>query len=268
MRSEELIQAGRLSEAVASLNQEAKDDPQDLRTRTTLFELLCVLGEWQRAERTLAVMAELSVEVAEGVVPYQKLLAAEGKRRGFLQGGPPPLLPAGGEQLAPYLDAVKQIAAGKTTEAAALLDQAELQRPRPSGQRSGAAFADLRDADDRFAAVLEVLLGEEYAWLPLAALRTLQVYPPRHLRDIVFAPAMVDWGPGPQPVFLPVRYPGSEQDERPEVRLARRTTSRQDLAAPVLCLGQRVLLLDDTAVPLLELGALQLKGGRNNGDHA
>lgn len=246
---------------MASLNQEVKDNPLDARRRSMLFELLCVLGQWQRAERVLAAMAEQDVEVAEGVVPYRKLLVAEAKRRQFLQGGVDPRMPLDRSLLGPYLAAVKHIAGGKLAEAAALLSQAEAERPKPSGTRGGARFADLRDADDRFAAVLEVLLGEEYLWLPLSALRSLHVYPPRHLRDVIFAPALVDWGPGPQPVFLPVRYPGSEQHPQPEVQLARRTTTRQDVESLVLCLGQRVMLLGDQQVPLLELGLLQLDSG-------
>ena len=87
MSSQELIRSGRLAEAKAALQLEVKDNPQDYRLRTSLFELLCVIGEWQRADHTLAVMADESVEVAEGVVLYRKLLAAEAKRREFLAGG-------------------------------------------------------------------------------------------------------------------------------------------------------------------------------------
>lgn len=261
LNSNELILAGRLAEALASLNQAVKHNPGDYGLRTQLFEVLCVLGEWPRAARTLEVLAEQSVEVAEGVQIFRKLLIAEEKRRQFLAGGAPPRLPVQGTALAPYLASVKALADGKVAEAASVLNQAEGRRQRPRGQRSGIAFDDLRDADDRFATVLEVFQGEDYLWLPLAELRSLRVYPPRHLRDIVFAPAMVDWGQGQQPVFMPVRYPGSERDARPEVQLARRTTTRADIEDPVLALGHRALLLNETPVPLLQLGLLERKGG-------
>lgn len=265
MRSEDLIQAGRLSEARAALNQAVKDNPQDYRLRTMLFELLCVLGEWQRAEHLLAAMAEESVEVAEGVSLYRKLLGAEAKRREFLQGGAPPYLPLGEAGLRPYLSAVKLLSEGKTAEAAALLDQAESVRPKVSGVRSGVRFADLRDADDRFAAVLEVLIGDEYVWLPLAKLRSLRIYAPTKLRDLIFAPAMVDFGQGLRPVFVPVRYPGSEHDSRPEVQLSRQTTTRPDPEVPVHCLGQRLLILDTEQVSLLALDLVQLDGDKADG---
>lgn len=258
MSRDDLIKAGRLSEAITSLNQEVKERPQDLRLRTKLFELLCITGDWQRAERALAVMADQSIEVAEGVTIYRKLLMAENKRRQFLMGGAPPRLPVGDATLTPYLIAIKQIAGGKEAAAAALLEEAAEHLTIATGQRNRTFFVGLRDVDDRFAAVLEVLLGDEYLWLPLSSLLRLQVYPPRHLRDLVFAPAVVDWGPGPQPVFLPVRYPGSEKDARPEVQLARRTTTQEEADALVICLGQRVLLLEDRQVPLLELDSLQM----------
>jgi type VI secretion system protein ImpE len=224
-----------------------------------------VLGEWQRAELLLSAMAEESVEVAEGVVLYRKLLGAEAKRREFLQGGAPPILPLGDAVLRPYLAAVKLLSEGKTEEAASLLDQAESVRPKVSGVRSGVRFADLRDADDRFAAVLEVLIGDEYVWLPLAKLRSLRIYAPSKLRDLVFAPAMVDWGQGLRPVFVPVRYPGSEHDSRPEVQLSRQTTTRPEPEVPVLCLGQRLLIADSSQLSLLSLDLMQLDGEKTDG---
>jgi len=264
VRSDELIKAGHLAEAVTALNQEVKDNPEDVRLRTMLFELLCVIGQWERAERALAAMAAQSVEIAEGVVVYQKLLQAEAKRRQCLQGAALPKQPVSGAALDPWLAALKQLAAGGPQAAAARFAEAETGRRCPTGRRHDADFADLRDADDRFAAVLEVLLGEDYLWLPLAALRTLRVYPPRFLRDVIFAPAMVDWGTGVQPVFLPVRYPDSEHDTRSEVQLARRTTTVQGIEAPVLGLGQRVFLMDDRQIPLLELDLVQFTGERRD----
>ncbi len=268
LSSQELIRSGRLAEAKAALQLEVKDNPQDYRLRTSLFELLCVIGEWQRADHTLAVMADESVEVAEGVVLYRKLLAAEAKRREFLAGGAPPTLPLGDAALGPYLEAIRLLADGKPQEAAAMLDQAESSRPAVSGVRSGVPFSDLRDADDRFAAVLEAHLGDEYVWLPLAKLHSLRVYPPTKLRDLMFAPAMVDWGQGVRPVFVPVRYPGSEHDPRSDVQLARMTTTRTELAEPVLGLGQRVLLVGDAQVSLLALDLVQLDGGKQDGPAA
>ena len=44
MKARELLQAGRLSAAVAALSEEVKLHPADVQLRTFLFELLCFAG--------------------------------------------------------------------------------------------------------------------------------------------------------------------------------------------------------------------------------
>ena len=49
MNAEEYIQTGRLDEALAALQSEVRNQPADAKLRTFLFQLLCVLGQWERA---------------------------------------------------------------------------------------------------------------------------------------------------------------------------------------------------------------------------
>ena len=59
MQAEELLQSGRLSEALAALETKVRANPADAKLRVFLFQLLCVLGQWERAMAQLNVAAEL-----------------------------------------------------------------------------------------------------------------------------------------------------------------------------------------------------------------
>jgi len=55
VKADELLRAGQLDEAIASLGVELRGNPADVQRRTFLFELLCFAGEHDRAEKQLDV---------------------------------------------------------------------------------------------------------------------------------------------------------------------------------------------------------------------
>src|ERR1700759_2534183 len=57
--TEELLRKARPIEALAALQASVRDAPQDAKLRVALFQLLCVLGRWDKALTQLNVAAEL-----------------------------------------------------------------------------------------------------------------------------------------------------------------------------------------------------------------
>ena len=57
--AEQHLQEGRLQEALAELQNQVRKDPANPKLRTFLFQLLAVLGEWDRALTQLNVAGEL-----------------------------------------------------------------------------------------------------------------------------------------------------------------------------------------------------------------
>ena len=64
----ELFKAGKVREAVQALTSYLRDHPSDTAQRTFLFELLCFSGEYARAEKQLAVLADGSPEKETGAM--------------------------------------------------------------------------------------------------------------------------------------------------------------------------------------------------------
>src|SRR6187399_958412 len=81
MTAQSLFKAGRLDDAIEALSAELRDNPTDAQRRTFLFELLCFAGNFDRAEKQLAILGQGSKEAAMGTLLYQSALHAERTRQ-------------------------------------------------------------------------------------------------------------------------------------------------------------------------------------------
>ena len=59
MLAEALIKEGKAVEALAALQQVVRSEPANAKHRVFLFQLLSILGDWERALTQLNVAAEL-----------------------------------------------------------------------------------------------------------------------------------------------------------------------------------------------------------------
>src|SRR5689334_12242661 len=230
MTPRDLLQAGKLDEAIDALSAELRDNPTDARRRTFLFELLCFAGKYDRAEKQLDVVGRGSKEAEMGALVYHSALHAERMRQQMFESRAFPLTSP----------------------------------PQPvSGTLNGTRFESLTDADPRIGARLEFFAAGQYTWLPLEHLQTVRMLPPKRLRDMLWAPAIVrpaetfremELGE----VMVPAIAPLTWQHADGPVRLGRVTqwqTVDDDSEAPI---GQKLLLVDGEEFPILELRELTI----------
>lgn len=209
-----------------------RSDPGDRKARTFLFELLCFAGDYDRAESQLDVLARESEDAQMGGWLYRAALEAERTRLEMFEeddlptsGGPDPV----------------------------------------SGTINGEAFDELVDADPRIGARLEVFASGQYMWIPLRHVQSLRMKEPSRLRDLKWAPASVQTGPGFQEmelgdVLLPATTPLAWQHPDDDVRLGRVADWEEldgDEVAPV---GSKLLIVDDEPFPFLEIRELEVDG--------
>jgi type VI secretion system protein ImpE len=227
MKAKELFQAGRLDEAVRALGVELRDDPADTQRRTFLFELLCFAGDFQRAEKQLDVLGEADPTAAMAVLLYRGVLHAENERQAFFR-------------------EKAYIGRGAGTE------------PETVGTCNGRAFTTLVDADPRIGERLEVLTAGRYIWIPFQHISSIEITAPHRLRDLLWAPAVVRTTPAFKQrdlgaVFVPVLSPGSWPYPDDAVRLGRATAWQEAENGTVIPMGQKIFLVDDEEIPLLEM---------------
>jgi len=256
----QLMDDGRLDDAIAALGLAVKAKPTDGGLRTWLFELLCFSGDLDRAARQLDVLGSSGNPGTDFAVQvYRDLLNAERARRAVFHGeGLPKFLVEPPPHVERHLIAVKRAVAG-APDAADLLAEAETMAPDIGGRAGDATFATFRDADDRVGPILEVFLGPDYVWVPFSVIERLQVSEPRRLRDLMWAHARIEaYGQQPGDIFVPALYPDSHLQASTQVKLGRVTEWRESPPGVVTASGQRVFMGDGNEFPLFELRDLRL----------
>ncbi|HVX67677.1 MAG TPA: type VI secretion system accessory protein TagJ, partial [Bryobacteraceae bacterium] len=127
-----------------------------------------------------------------------------------------------------------------------------------TGTIDGRPFTSLADADPRIGPRLETFSAGTYLWVPLAHIASIEIQPPRRLRDLLWIPAMVRTGPAFQgkelgEILIPVLSPLSHRHADENVRLGRLTVWEEDEDGSEIPLGQKLLAVDGEEIPLLEV---------------
>jgi type VI secretion system protein ImpE len=223
----ELFKAGKVRDSIDALTSYVRDHPSDVVQRTFLFELLCFAGEFARAERQLAVLADGSPERETGAVVYYAALHAEKTRHEVFSKRAFPQSPA----------------------------------QCPPGELNGRPFTDLRDANPAIGARMEIFAAGSCVWLPFEHIASIRMDRPQRLRDTLWTPAIVQAAPSFRDmdlgeVLIPAIYPFSWDQPDEQVWLGRVTEWFVDEEGRESPAGQKMLLVDGEEFPFLELRSL------------
>lgn len=254
MNATGLYEAGRLGAAIEAQTEEVEGSPGDPSKRLFLVELLLFAGDLEQARCHAEAITYQDPALDAAVAVYRKLVEAEQARRGFLTGGLTPGFlgePAGHLRL--RLDAANRIREGRPEEAAEALERANEAVPPVQGRLNGQPFQSLRDTDDVFSGVLEVMAHGRYFWVGLEQVRLLKMNPPRFPRDLIFVPAYLELEEEQGEIFLPALYPGSHEHPDDQVKLGRLTEWKELDSGLTLGAGQHTFLRDDVEIGLLEV---------------
>jgi len=229
----ELLDSGKLSNALQTLIVEVRDNPTDLKRRTFLFELLCFSGEYDRAEKHLDVLSQESQAASMGALLYRAALHAERLRHGMF---------------------AKKEYPSQSGESSA-------DAPK-SGILNDIAFQTFADSDPRIGTRLEVFAAGSYLWIPFEHIESVEMAAPRRLRDLLWAPATIRTGPAFNvrelgEVFVPVLSPFSSKHADETVRLGRTTVWESNESGESIPFGQKLFLVDNEEVPVLDIRSLR-----------
>ena len=254
-----LYESGELAAAIEAVTSEVKANPTDMQRRTFLFELLAFAGEWDRAEKQLDVIANQSTNAEIGVQAYRHNIKAERERRRlFADGLQPHFLSEPPVYVDLHLAAINRVREGNFQEAREALDRAEEDRPAFAGKLNGQPIQDFRDADDFVGPVLELVVQDKYAWLPLEQVKRMAIAPPKSLRDLIWPSARIESTTGTVgEVFMLALYEGSSAHESDAVRLGRMTDWRQIGDNLHRASGLRLFLADDEDKAIFEVKSVE-----------
>jgi type VI secretion system protein ImpE len=255
-----LFRAGKLDDAIAAAQIAVRKAPTDLAARVLLGELLAFSGNLERADVVMdAASAVDPTPAVVGAESRQLLRADMARRQLFRDGRVPEFLSDPTETQRRQLAALVALRAGDMAEAARQAEAAEAARPRAPGRHGDTVFDDLRDVDDLLAGSFEVLTTTgKYFWIPIERVQTLEFHAPKRPRDLLWRRAAMSVADGPDgEVYLPAVYATDEQVGDP-FRLGRETDWRQAQDGPARGVGQRLFLIGEDAVPIMDLGTIRL----------
>jgi type VI secretion system protein ImpE len=254
------LKDGDVQRALKLLTEQVRSHPQDAKLRVFLFQLLCVLGQWDRALNQLNVSLELDAGTLPMVQTYREAIACETLRLQVFAGHKAPMLFGAPETwIALLIEAMLREGQGDIAAARTLRQQALEQAPASTGTLDGQAFAWIADADARLGPTIEAVINGRYYWLPWNRLAKVDIDPPQDLRDRVWMPAHFEFTNGGDVVgLIPTRYPDTDLAAGDMLALSRRTDWRETDPGVFVGLGQRLIATDTGEFALMDMRSVVL----------
>lgn len=258
--AEQNLRDGDVVSALKFLQEAVKSKPADAKLRIFLFQLLSVLGQWDRALNQLNVLAEIDVPSLAMVQTYREALRCELLRTEVFAGKRSPMVFGQPEQwLAFLIESLLLAGQGRQKESIDMHKRAFDEADATSGLIEAKPFVWIADADSRLGPVVEAVINGRYYWVPFSNISKIHIEKPEDLRDCVWMPAHFQFVNGGESVALiPTRYAGTEKCEDPLLLLARKT--EWDEVAPGIFhgFGQRLFSTDGGDVSLMDIRQITL----------
>jgi type VI secretion system protein ImpE len=261
-----------LSEALGRAEAAVRAEPQDPPSRWLLFELLCVLGQWERALKQLQTWAGLSKDFDSTAHVMRGLIRAEHQRMEVFAGHAEPATVTAPDTQAPvWMSGLAEALtlAGEREqpgiEASDLARGTALsQAPDTAGSSNGqATFAWITDSDTRLGPICEVILAGAYRWLAFADLASVTKVAPGGLLDLVWSQVDLVLRDGTSlKGYMPMRYPVHAGD-RDALLLSRETVWSDVGRTGVHARGQKMWMTDAGDMPLLDVRICEFSHAAN-----
>lgn len=258
--AEQALHEGDPQRALKALQDQIRSSPANAKLRVFLFQLLAVLGQWERALNQLTVAGELDASTLAMVQTYREAIQCERLREQVFLGKRAPLLFGEPEAwVALLIEALLHEGQGEFDAARKLRDLAFEQAPASAGTVDGQDFEWMADADMRLGPVIEAVINGRYYWVPITRLSKIDIDPPVDLRDAVWMAAHFEFIHGGEAVALiPTRYAGTDLAQS-RLALARQTEWHETLPGFFTGSGQRTLTTDLGDLALMDVRSISFR---------
>ena len=255
MIEKDYLKQGNTAEALRQVQALVRSQPAEVKHRIYLFQLLSVLGQWEKALTQLNVAGELDDSTLAMVSMYRQVIPCERFREEvFLGNREPVVMDKPEEWVALLIQALKLTGQGKYTESQQLRDRALAAAPVISGTIDTQPFEWLADSDVRLGPMLEAIIDGRYLWVPMQCIRSMVIEQPADLRDVVWLPVHFTWTNGGESyALMPTRYPASYQSDDPLLALSRKTIWEDCGADLFIGYGQKVLVTEASEYPVMDV---------------
>lgn len=250
------LSQGQLQQALELLIDEIKAAPKDASLRSSFIELLCIDGDFERADEQLMQSIKLFPEYLPGASQLRHLVKAAQARKDFIDGAASAKV-LGDEEFTKKLVRFNLALKNQDyAEASHLAHSIEEQRTIKGFNINGTNYEDARDIDDRLGGYIELFsTAGNYFLVPISSIQALEIKAPTSLLESIWRPVEFDIdGLGEGEGHMPLTYVDSETDAQ---KLGRETDWKQlGEQESFVGLGQKCWLVGDSALPICELTTL------------
>src|SRR6185295_7033942 len=135
---------------LAHLQEQVRAKPADAKLRIFLFQLLCVVGQWDRALNQLSVASGLDTNALAMAQTYGDAVRCEAVRDDVFEGKKSPMIFGQPEQwLALLIESLLVAGRGEHERSQQLRTTAFEEAPASQGDIDGRPFSWIADADSR-----------------------------------------------------------------------------------------------------------------------
>jgi type VI secretion system protein ImpE len=258
MNVSELLTAGRLGDAIDAQQAVLAESPGNSAARLLMADLWALAGDYTTAWVLIRQIDDDSPAWKRTRRHTRGLLQSLLHR---LNGRRPQLIGPAPEHVRNRLRLRRAHRDEDGIAARKFLDRADRASPMLTGHVDGREFSGFRDADDRTASVLEVILNGHYAWIEFEAITRIVLAPARHLLDIIIREATLTLRSGDVITgHLPVR--GDAYFELPNddaLALGLDTEWHEDYGDVVETRGAKIILTTAEEIELAQCRQIDLR---------
>jgi len=253
----DMLQAGKLTDAIQYLETQLKDDPMNVDFRSSLIELLCIKGELERADKQLNLMIQKHPDFVIGATNIRQLIRAEQARKDFVNGQSVPELFNGTNSHSEALLKLSiELHNGDAESMKLATEKLEENRPELTIKLNDNLVSEMRDLDDTLGGFIEIFGTDGKFYLAeLSQIDFINFKPAESIIEQVWRRVDLSITDGPSgEAHIPLVYANSETDAE---KLGRETDWKEFTTDFMVGVGQKMWFVDDAAVPFSDFNLLE-----------
>jgi len=258
LKTEELLKKGQLLLAVKSAAELVQQKPSDEHARVLYVELLCVNGEFEKADQQLTTLMSLNPDLGFAMATWRQLVhAAQIRQDVFELKAKPELIEPATPSITHALDLLLAMSENDTPKIEQCLESINQQAALNQYSINQNPPEAIRDLDDTMANIFEVLgTNGKYFWIDFSQVVELEVFKPERILEVLWRKANIVLTNGTEgEVYLPANYPIKGD----ELASLGRETQWHEVGSAYCGIGLRSWLVGDNEVSINADEGLVLK---------
>jgi len=258
LSAEEYFQQGELGLALAAAAEQVKQSPDDEGNRILFVELLCISGEFERADSQLNALMTLKPDLGLAVATWRQVVhAAQIRADVFALKAKPELIEEPTASITVALDLLVALGEKDEKRVSDLTVEIDSHNKENRFFMNNQSPLILRDLDDVTANIFEVLgTNGKYFWIDLAQIVEVELLKPERILDVLWRKANIILTNGTEgEVYIPAIYPTLDDD----AAALGRKTEWKETAGLYRGVGLRSWLLGDDELSINDQQSVSLK---------